>query len=73
MQHFCLTILTFRVTFRPLTFCVSRDLKFSLNHNTKQLFTLNLNSGICYPPMWLFEAQVPFRLPLAHRTEKGGN
>ena len=29
MQNFCLTILTFRVTFTPLTFCVSRDLKFS--------------------------------------------
>ena len=32
MQNFCLTILTLRVTFTPLTFCVSRDLKFSLNH-----------------------------------------
>ena len=29
MQNFCLTILTFRVTSTPLTFCVSRDLKFS--------------------------------------------
>ena len=27
----------FPVTFTPLTFCVSRDLKFSLNHNFKQL------------------------------------
>ena len=29
MQIFRLTILTFRVTSTPLTFCVSRDLKFS--------------------------------------------
>ena len=29
--------LTFRVTFTPLTFCVLRDLKFSLSHNFKQL------------------------------------
>ena len=29
MQNFRLTILTFRVTFTPLTFCISRDLKFS--------------------------------------------
>ena len=29
MQNFCLMVLTFRVTFTPLTFCVSRDLKFS--------------------------------------------
>ena len=28
MQNFCLTLLTFRLTFTPLTFCVSRDLKF---------------------------------------------
>ena len=37
MQNFCLTILTFRVTFLPLTFTVSHDLKFSLNHNFKQV------------------------------------
>ena len=37
MQNFCLTILTFRVTFTPWTFCFSRDLKFSLKHNFKQL------------------------------------
>ena len=43
MLNFCLTVLTFRVTFTPLTFCVSRDLKFSLNHNFKQL---NLINGI---------------------------
>ena len=29
MQKFCLAVLTFRVTFTPLTFCVARDLKFS--------------------------------------------
>ena len=32
---FCLTVLTSRVTFTPLTFCVLRDLKFPLNHNFK--------------------------------------
>ena len=37
LQNFRLTVLTFRVTFTPLTFCVSRDLKFSLKHNFKQL------------------------------------
>ena len=30
MQNFCLTVLTFRVTPKPLTFCVLRDLKLSL-------------------------------------------
>ena len=29
MQNFCLTVLTFRVTFTPLTFCISRYLNFS--------------------------------------------
>ena len=29
LQNFRLTLLTSRVTFTPLTFCVSRDLKFS--------------------------------------------
>ena len=43
MQNFCLTVLTFRVTFTPVTFCVSRDLKFSLNHNFKQLNSINDN------------------------------
>ena len=43
MQNFCLTILTFRVTFTPLTFCVSRDLKFSFNHNFKQLNSIGGN------------------------------
>ena len=37
MQNFLFTILTFRVNFTPLTFYISRDLKFSLNHNFKQL------------------------------------
>ena len=37
MQNLCLTILTFRVTFTPLTFCDSRDLNSSLNHNFKLL------------------------------------
>ena len=37
MQNFRLTVLTFRVTFTPLTFCVLRDLKISLSHNFKQL------------------------------------
>ena len=37
MQNFCLTVLSFRVTFTPFTFCVLRDLKFSLNHNFKKL------------------------------------
>ena len=27
MQSFCLKVLTFRLTFTPLTVCVSRDLK----------------------------------------------
>ena len=43
MQNFRLTILTLRVTFTPLTFCVSRDLKFSLNHNFKQLNSIGDN------------------------------
>ena len=43
MQSFRLTFLTFRVTFTPLTFCVSRDLKFSLNHNFKQLDSIGGN------------------------------
>ena len=37
MQNFGLTSLTFRMTFTSLTFCVSRDLILSLNHNFKQL------------------------------------
>ena len=38
MQNFRLNVfLTCRVTFAPLNFCVLRDLKFSLNHNFKQL------------------------------------
>ena len=37
VDNFRLTILSFRVTFTPMTFCVSCDLKFSLNHNFKQL------------------------------------
>ena len=40
---FGLTILTFGVTFTPLTFSVSRDLKFSLNHNFKQLNSIGGN------------------------------
>ena len=43
MQNFCLTVLTFRVTFTPLTFCDSRDLKFSPNHNFKQLNSIGDN------------------------------
>ena len=43
MQNFCLTGLTFRVTVTPLTFCVSRDLKFSLNHNFEQLNSIGGN------------------------------
>ena len=43
MQNFRLTVSTFRVTFTPLTFCVSRDLKFSLNHNFKQLNSIGGN------------------------------
>ena len=43
MQNFCLMLLTFRVTVTPLTFCVSRDLKFSLNHNFKQLNSIGGN------------------------------
>ena len=43
MQNFRLTILTFRVTFTPLIFCVSRDLKFSLYHNFKQLNSIGCN------------------------------
>ena len=43
MQNFRLTILTFRATFTPLSFCVSRDLKFSLNHNFKQLNSIGGN------------------------------
>ena len=43
MQNVCLTLLNFRVTFTPLTFCVSRDLKFSLNHNFKQLNSIGGN------------------------------
>ena len=43
MQNFRLTILTFRVTFTPLTFCVSRDLKLSLNHNFKRLHSIGDN------------------------------
>ena len=34
MQNFCLTV---------LTFCVSRELKFSLNHNFKQLNSIGGN------------------------------
>ena len=37
LQNFRLTILTSRLTSTPLTFCISHDLKFSLNHNFKQL------------------------------------
>ena len=43
MQHFRLKILTFRVTFTPLTFCVLRDLKLSHNHNFKQLNSIGGN------------------------------
>ena len=43
MQNFRLTILIFRVNFTPLTFCVSRDLKFSLNHIFKQLNSIGGN------------------------------
>ena len=43
MQNFRLTVSTFRVTFTPLTFCFSRDLKFSLNHNFKQLNSIGGN------------------------------
>ena len=43
MQNFRLTVLTFRVTFKPLTFCVSRDLKFPLKHNFKQLNSIGGN------------------------------
>ena len=43
IQNFRLTILTFRLTFTPLTFCASRDLKFSLNHNFKQLNSIGGN------------------------------
>ena len=43
MQNFCLTILTFRVTFTPLSFWISRDLKFSPNHNFKQLNSIGGN------------------------------
>ena len=43
MQNFRLTILTFRVTFTPFTFCVSGDLKGSLNHNFKQLSSIGGN------------------------------
>ena len=35
--------LTFRVTFTSLTFCVLRDLKFSLIHNFKQLNSIGGN------------------------------
>ena len=60
------------MNFTPLTFCVSRDLKFSQSElqaaelNTKSqmksspklgpFFTSNLNRGICSPLMWLLEA-----------------
>ena len=37
MQNFCLTVFTFGATFTPLSLCVLRDVKFSLNHNFKQL------------------------------------
>ena len=43
MQNFCLAVLTFFLTFTPLTFCVSRDLKFSLSHNFKQLNSISGN------------------------------
>ena len=43
MQNFRLTVLTFRVTFAPLTFFVSRDLKFSLNHNLNHLNSIGGN------------------------------
>ena len=33
LQNFCLTVFWLRVTFTPLTFCVLRDLKFSLTRN----------------------------------------
>ena len=43
MQNFRLKILTFRVTLTSLTFCVSRDLKFSLNHYFKLLNSIGGN------------------------------
>ena len=43
LQNFRLTVLTFRVTFMPLTFFVSRNLKFSLKQNFKQLNSIGLN------------------------------
>ena len=43
MQNLCMTVLTSRVTFTPLTFCVLRDLKFPLNHNFKQLNSIGGN------------------------------
>ena len=43
MQNFPSTILTSRVTSTPVTFCVSRDLKFSLNRNFKQLNSIGGN------------------------------
>ena len=43
MQNFRLTILIFSVTSTPLTFCFSRDLNFSLNHNFKQLNSIGSN------------------------------
>ena len=43
MLNFCLTVLTYRVTSTPLTFRVSRDLKFSLNHNFNQLNSIGGN------------------------------
>ena len=43
MQNFRLIILTFRVTFTLLTFCVSRDLKFAPNPNFKQLNSIGGN------------------------------
>ena len=43
MESFRLTILTFGATFTPLTFCFFCDLRFSLNHNFKQLNSIGGN------------------------------
>ena len=74
MQNFRLTVLTFRVTFTPLTCCVSRDLKFSLNQfqaaelNWRQFNTKRqMKSAPKSPPT---EAGCnPLELPLVFREQ----